>query len=268
MRRCSRQGPRNFEEQIFAAFVKPGDVVYDVGANLGLTSFFLSRLAGRRGLVLAFEPVAATYLQLLKNISAISVWKSTIWPFNFGFYSSSLITTISVPNGVHELASLAPTSRWITQHLASQYTTQECAFFSLDEFVFNEHIPKPSFVKFDVEGAERYVVEGAKKLLFSGNLPVLFLEVFAPWQRAFGYTPADFFQLFHGSSYLFFFLCPEGLIRHTPTPDCPFPAEFIRGYNVLAIPRNNDELLRIAMTFSPEKQPRLLKMQPPPERNL
>jgi hypothetical protein len=33
--------PRNFEEQIFAAFVKPGDVVYDVGANIGLTASFL-----------------------------------------------------------------------------------------------------------------------------------------------------------------------------------------------------------------------------------
>ena len=87
----------------------------------------------------------------------------------------------------------------------------------------NEKNPTPSFVEINVEGAVRHVVEGAKKVIFGDNMPVLFLEVFAPWQRAFGSTPDDFFQLFHGSSYSFFFLCPERLIRHMPTPGCTFP---------------------------------------------
>ena len=38
------------------AYVKPGSVVWDVGANLGLFSFAAAARAGSDGAVVAFEP--------------------------------------------------------------------------------------------------------------------------------------------------------------------------------------------------------------------
>jgi hypothetical protein len=62
----------------------------------------------------------------------------------------------------------------------------------------------------------------------------MLVELFAPWQRAFGYHPREVLRLLIDLGYCFLFACPEGLIEHQPTQDAPFPAEYERGYNVIA----------------------------------
>ena len=46
-----------------------GDVVWDVGAHAGVTTFFLSQLVGRTGRVYAWEPDDFNYECLLRNIA-------------------------------------------------------------------------------------------------------------------------------------------------------------------------------------------------------
>jgi hypothetical protein len=48
--------------------VQPGDVFYDVGANIGIFSLLAAHRAGSRGNVLAFEPHVATAETLLQNV--------------------------------------------------------------------------------------------------------------------------------------------------------------------------------------------------------
>jgi tRNA A58 N-methylase Trm61 len=52
--------PRNFEQQIYSALVREGDICFDVGANVGDVALYLARLTGRTGCVVAFEPVFST----------------------------------------------------------------------------------------------------------------------------------------------------------------------------------------------------------------
>ena len=49
-------------------FLKPGDVVYDVGSNIGLFSVFAAKKVTGQGRVLAFEPNPETCRYLQENI--------------------------------------------------------------------------------------------------------------------------------------------------------------------------------------------------------
>jgi Met-10+ like-protein len=53
--------------------IAPGDVVLDIGANLGWFSRFLARLVGPEGKVYAFEPIPQTYEFLLHNMRKLPV---------------------------------------------------------------------------------------------------------------------------------------------------------------------------------------------------
>ncbi len=54
-------------QQALASLARPGDVCYDIGANLGFFSILLGRLVGPTGVVHAFEPVPANAVAIERN---------------------------------------------------------------------------------------------------------------------------------------------------------------------------------------------------------
>ena len=54
-------------QDALARLVKPGDVAYDIGANVGFFTVLLGRLVGPTGAVAAFEPLPPTAEALRKN---------------------------------------------------------------------------------------------------------------------------------------------------------------------------------------------------------
>jgi FkbM family methyltransferase len=50
----------------------------------------------------------------------------------------------------------------------------------------DERYPKPHFIKIDVEGAELLVLRGGSEAFKRGFRPLMLIELFAPWQHAFG----------------------------------------------------------------------------------
>ncbi|HWZ58637.1 MAG TPA: FkbM family methyltransferase, partial [Gemmatimonadaceae bacterium] len=57
------------EQDVFARTVRPGDVVYDLGANVGFYTLLAARLAGPTGRVVAFEPVPRNLGYLRRHIA-------------------------------------------------------------------------------------------------------------------------------------------------------------------------------------------------------
>src|SRR6266540_3023338 len=49
----------NWDKRIYLSFVRSGETVLDVGANVGAHTVFFSHLVGPRGRVYSFEPVPA-----------------------------------------------------------------------------------------------------------------------------------------------------------------------------------------------------------------
>ena len=63
-------------QQALASLALPGDVCYDIGANLGFFSILLGRLVGPTGIVYAFEPVPANAAVVERNARINDLGKS------------------------------------------------------------------------------------------------------------------------------------------------------------------------------------------------
>lgn len=260
-------GPASFEEQIYDAVVAEGDVCYDVGANFGEVALFLARRAGRDGMVVAFEPVMPVYSQLCTWVQLATDARAPIITLQMGLAELEKSATIQVPVGQFAMGTLAAPEAWSQTHYAAEIESYPCRFTTLDSFVATSGIARPDFMKIDVEGAELLVLQGGATAFGEGMRPLLFMELFAPWQRPFGYGPWEVLSLLAGYGYRFLFMCPEGLIAHQPTRAMPFPPEYARGYNVLAFSAAHGGRIAALAGLRPGGGTARLPMKPVPVPN-
>ncbi len=147
--------------------VHKGDVVYDLGANIGLYSRFLAQccVAAR---VYAFEPMAENR-QLFEENIALGGCSSqiTVLPYAVGNVDGTLDFQVD------DLTSNSGTLDVVTGGRASQSRAQyglpprtvKVPTFRLDTLVQTGQIPVPNVIKIDIEGAEALALEGAGELL-------------------------------------------------------------------------------------------------------
>ncbi|MGH3345162.1 MAG: FkbM family methyltransferase [Carbonactinosporaceae bacterium] len=151
--------------------VKPGAVVWDVGANLGLFSFASAVAAGTEGRVLAIEP-DAWLVELLRRSAAANT-QADLAPVEV------LPVAVSESFGVGRF-HIARRNR-STSHLEGYGTTQTGGTRStelvptvtLDWLAM--HFPLPDVLKIDVEAAETLVLRGGPAVLAAR--PVVICEV-------------------------------------------------------------------------------------------
>jgi FkbM family methyltransferase len=265
-----REVPRanSFEEQLYHALIRPGDACFDVGANVGEVSLLLAKLAGESGLVTAFEPVWPMYCELCRIVQHDTTLKAPIVTIPCGLADSEKQAAVSVPDGVFGMGSIADASRWASVQGAAQIRSYPVLLTTIDGFLASTGSRVPDFIKIDVEGAELFVLRGAAELFNTGQHPLMLIEVFAPWELAFGYQPWTPLSWLLERGYRFLFACPNGLVDHLPTEGNPFPSDYEKGYNIVAYDPNVH-----AGRIGQLKQLRagvaacLLPMAPPPQPN-
>jgi len=260
--------PASFEEQLYHAVVWRGDICFDVGANKGHVAVLLAQLAGASGLVTAFEPVWPMYCELCRAVQCDDTSRATILTVPCGLADSEKRAAVSVPNGDFGMASLAEARAWGEVQPGADMRSYEVQLTTIDAFVRATESAAPTFLKIDVEGAELLVLRGADELFNSGHRPLMLIEVFAPWERAFGYQPWTLFSGLLEQGYNFLFACPIGLVEHVPTETNPFPPEYEMGYNILvynavAHSKRIDALQHLRAGTAAK----LLPMLPPPQPN-
>ena len=155
--------------------VKPGSVVWDVGANVGLFSFCAAVLAGREGVVLAIEPdlwLAQLIWRSARSLRANDAPCAEV---------KMLCVSVSDTNRVSELeiAQRARSSNHLQQAGgSSQADGVRCRQLSptvtLDSLL--DFFPPPSVLKIDVETHEGSVLAGATRLLKEYR-PTIWCEV-------------------------------------------------------------------------------------------
>lgn len=152
-------------------FVRAGDVVWDVGANVGLFTFSAAHLAGPKGQVVALEP-DVWLVQLLRRSAAIqSAQSAQVRIVSAAVANSCDLREFSIARRSRAANFLTGYDSTQTGGVSEKQTT---VCLTLDWL--SHRLPIPGIVKIDVEGAEFEVLEGAVGLLESHH-PIILCEV-------------------------------------------------------------------------------------------
>lgn len=175
-----------------------GDIVWDIGANLGVFAFSAAHRAGPAGEVLAVEPdpwLAALMRRTCAEAAAAAAPVQVLCAaVSAAPGLESFVTTARARSGSH-LVSAAGAGEKIVGRTAAVHPVLT---INLDALLATRR--PPAAVKIDVEGAELPVLRGAPRLLRE-HRPRLLLEVYDAAADAVtallheaGYTLFDFGQ--------------------------------------------------------------------------
>ena len=137
---------------IINLFVKPGQVCFDIGANVGPITLALAQAVGSGGRVESFEPSPLFFDRLCRNLALNPSLSGRVFPHQFGFSDEpSELLWQEAPrdpgNGTIHWAD--PTRPGIGVPVTT-----------LDAFVVEQGYDSLHFLKIDVEGMERRVLTG------------------------------------------------------------------------------------------------------------
>ncbi|MBW4598325.1 MAG: FkbM family methyltransferase [Calothrix sp. FI2-JRJ7] len=172
-----------------------GATVFDVGANIGLFTLYVSKLCNKNVNIYAFEPVPAIFGILQCNVQRLNSEKIQIFPYgvshssgtvNFAYYPNctgwstlypddsqyqrDLIKNVTL-NNLNEAPAFIRWLRWIPSFVRAFILDQKinkafqaeqitCHLKKLSEIIREQNIEKIDLLKVDVERSELDVLLG------------------------------------------------------------------------------------------------------------
>jgi FkbM family methyltransferase len=213
------------EQALMRRFVRPGEVVFDIGAHIGLHTVLLSELVGAAGVVHAFEPNAGKATALARTVAALP--NAHLNAFALGEAEGC------VPLYIPEDESMASLADWTYGREWHRRRTT-CEVKRLDDLIARGELPDPDFIKCDVEGAELAVLRGGVAMLNRAEAPIVLYEVNQWAAHCFGLSmtaATDFLRSLSCAKYAIFYAQDNGRVL-TPY-DSP---ELGDCFNLIAIP--------------------------------
>jgi len=155
-------------QEALRRLLAPGDVFYDIGANVGFFTLLGARLVGPSGRVVAFEPVPWCARAVGRNIELNDFEHAQIQQRAVGAADGSARLLVV---GEASWSHLESTGRH-----ADVRDEIDVEVSSLDSLVAAGSIPPPDVLKIDTEGAELQVIEGARETI-AGHRPAIVCEL-------------------------------------------------------------------------------------------
>jgi FkbM family methyltransferase len=156
--------------------IQSGDIVFDIGANVGYHTHAFAALVGLTGLVHAFEPNPDLWSHIIGKSSNIR-----LWPVAVG--NQLAVSKFFYPVGSDQVGSLNDPRSWTTSLDGNEMRILSVPQVSIDQL--DEAIGKKvSFVKMDVELNELNALQGMARLICRDK-PVIVFEGTTPDIEAF-----------------------------------------------------------------------------------
>lgn len=173
-----------FESAIMRKYIKKGDSVLDIGANIGYYTLIFAQLVGSAGRVFAFEPDPENFALLQKNIEMN------------GYNNVTLVhKAVASTAGIIRLYICANNKGNHRIHDANDGRASiKVEAVRLDDF-FKDYDGRIDFIKMDIEGAEMEVISGASSLLQRNQNLKIATEFCPLWLRIFGIKPEEYLDL-------------------------------------------------------------------------
>ncbi len=177
--------------------VKPGDIVFDIGANIGAHTLGLAQSVGPSGRVYAFEPADFAFAKLRRNLALNPELEARTHPQQLllaATPSEKAEPEIYASWPLEEDDSVHP------KHRGRLVSTAHATVDTLDAFVARQEIMRLDLIKMDVDGHELPVLQGGRETLRRFQ-PLLVMEM-SPYVHAEQHQSfADFVELLKSASY-------------------------------------------------------------------
>jgi FkbM family methyltransferase len=198
----------NGESLIIEEFINPGDIIFDVGANIGEWSQKI--LSKNRDIKLyAFEPIPDIFTQLKRTILSPSVTLSNLALSNavgfrkFVLYNKS--TQLTQLSGFYQRPA-------VEQSLNMAATFLTVPTDTIDHFCKEHAITQIDFLKIDTEGAELIVLQGALDMLQQNKIKTIQFEYGGTYLDS-QTTLRQVYELLSQNGYTIFRIILDGLIQ-------------------------------------------------------
>lgn len=147
--------------EVFVNETEEEDIIYDIGANVGLYSLILGKKAKK---IHAFEPQPANFFRLRENVKHNQM-EDTISSHNIALGEKERYLNTTHGMTTFKLNNTSDKSENKTQVVRG------------DKYKKDQGIENPNIIKIDVEGFEKNVLSGLKQILQKKECRAIFVEV-------------------------------------------------------------------------------------------
>ena len=141
----------------YSRLIKPGDVVLDIGANIGAHMLQFARLVGPSGHVYAFEPTQYAFDKLQTNLKLNPSFMPVVTASQAMLVANRSST---LTPEIYSSWPLREANGANAQHGGVMKSTDGATATTLDDALSRLRVNKVDFVKLDVDGHECEVLEG------------------------------------------------------------------------------------------------------------
>jgi FkbM family methyltransferase len=152
--------------------IKPGQVFYDIGANIGVYTIFAARQVGPGGKVYAFEPHGPNFSRLSDNI-VLNHLQGVVVPCSFALHNMEgyLNFRYGSLNAGTSNSQLFMNSNGEIKLTDDQIVELKNAV-RVDTLLASRRVAPPHHVKIDIDGNEYLILQGMTSLLTSSDAPL------------------------------------------------------------------------------------------------
>lgn len=150
------------EVELFREAIEPGQLVLDIGANVGAHTLFFAKTLGPQGIVIAFEPQRLSFQTLCANMAINGIANAFCYYNAVGEDIRDIRVPLLDPNLEQNFGGLS---------LRDQEQGEPVEQISIDCL----NLARCHFMKIDVEGMEIQVIKGARKTIERFR-PLIYVE--------------------------------------------------------------------------------------------
>lgn len=154
------------EFNLISKVIKPSDTVFDIGANMGFYTIWMSKFV-KSGAIHCFEPDRNTIKKLQANIKKNNI--ESITKINK--------CAVGDTDGIVNFTEGMDEENHIAAIGNESLPVISCKILKLDTYVSQQNIDRIKYIKIDVEGFEYFVLKGAINLLQAKKIDIIQIEV-------------------------------------------------------------------------------------------
>ena len=211
---------RTEDYDFISSFLKKNDIYLDVGANMGVTVIPAARSVGDTGKVIAFEPHPKVSSYLKENVALNKLNNVEIHNCAVGNQKGFIYFTNKFSDDMNQVTTTPENSIKVPIVL-------------LDDVCKDWN--NIALMKLDVEGYEKYVIEGAMETLL--KVDCIYFEVSDKNFEDFGYQSRDLFRLLEQCGFRLF--KKQGKANELVPVDAQYKASYKEYENIFGI-KNTD----------------------------